>query len=83
MQVTSFMCPHCKKEHGVRDVSLWIPERDGFQIVTQMEEADFYDTESLNAQPEFKAKMEEEYGRAPDFEIGQYSGWCLREKAAE
>jgi len=25
-----------------------------------MEEADFYDTESLNAQPEFKAKMEEE-----------------------
>jgi len=48
-----------------------------------MEEADFYDTESLNAQPEFKAKMEEEYGRAPDFEIGQYSGWCLREKAVE
>ena len=83
MQLTSFLCPHCKKEHGVREASVWAPETDGVELVTQMEEADFYNTELLNAQAQFKAKLEEEYGRGPDFVVGQYSGWCLREKAEE
>lgn len=81
MQLTSFLCPHCKKEHGVREAKLWAPETDHVKIVTQIEEAEFFETEALNAQAQFKADLEEEYGRAPDFVIGQYSGWCLREKA--
>ncbi|SEM74249.1 hypothetical protein SAMN04489760_1416 [Syntrophus gentianae] len=80
MQTTSFMCPHCKKEHGVREASLWAADSDQVQIRTEIEEADFYDTESLNMQPQIKAELEEEYGRSVDFVLGQYSGWCLRSK---
>jgi len=77
------MCPHCKKEHGVREVKLWAPDSDNFVIRTEMEEADFYDTESLNTQTNVKAELEAEYGRPVDFVLGQYSGWCLRSEKEE
>jgi len=48
-----------------------------------MEEADFYDTESLNTQTNVKAELEAEYGRPVDFVLGQYSGWCLRSEKEE
>jgi hypothetical protein len=78
MQTTSFMCPHCKKEHHVREANVWAGDTDCYTIQTEIEEADFYDTESLNNQINVKAELEEEYGRPVDFVLGQYSGWCLR-----
>ncbi len=83
MQTTSFLCPHCKKEHGVREVSLWAADSDQLLVRTEIQEAEFFDTESLNARPQFKADLEEEYGRPADFVVGQYSGWCLREGTDE
>lgn len=78
MYTATFMCPHCKKEHQVREVKAFAAETDNVLMQTQIEEADFYDTESLNMQQEAKAELEKEYGRPVDFVIGQYSGWCLR-----
>jgi hypothetical protein len=62
-------------------VSAWAPESDNIETLVQMEEADFYDTESLTMQKEAKEELEKEYGRPADFVVGPYSGWCLRAKA--
>ena len=75
---TTFMCPHCKKDHMVRVVSLWAPENDNTILRFEIEDADFYDTESLNMQAQAKAQLEEEYKRVVDFVFDTYSGWCLR-----
>lgn len=81
MELTSIMCPHCRKEHGVREVTVWGGESDQSIIRTEIQEAEFFDTEALNIQEQFKADLEEEYGRPVDFVVGQYSGWCLRPAA--
>jgi len=81
METTRFMCPHCKKEHGVREVTVWAADSDQSIIRTEIEEAEFFDTEALNTQTQFKADLEEEYGRPVDFVLGQYSGWCVRPAA--
>jgi len=78
METTSVMCSHCKKEHGVREVAIWAADSDQYALQTQIEEAEFFDTEALNKQTQFKADLEEEYGRPVDFVIGPFSGWCLR-----
>lgn len=81
--VVTFMCPHCKKEHMVRQAMAFSPDTDNAAIQVQMEDADFYDTEALDKQEDVKAQLEQEYGRSVDFVFAGYSGWCLRSKSAE
>jgi len=83
MQTTSFLCPHCKKEHGVREVNAWAADTDQLITRTEIEEAEFFDSESLNVRTQFKADLEAEYGRPADFVMGPYSGWCLRSESKE
>jgi len=83
MQTASFICPRCKKEHGIRDVRAWAADSDQFVVRTQIEEAEFFDTEALNAHAQFKADLEEEYGRPADFVAGPYTSWCLRSETKE
>jgi len=58
METTSVMCSHCKKEHGVREVAIWAADSDQYALQTQIEEAEFFDTEALNKQTQFKADLE-------------------------
>ncbi|MDY0188784.1 MAG: hypothetical protein RBR16_12785 [Syntrophus sp. (in: bacteria)] len=81
METISIKCAHCGKEHGIRTVHVWLANSDQYVEQTQIEEAEFFDTETLNKHPQFKADLEEEYKRPADFVVGPYTGWCLRSAA--